>query len=141
MSASLQSAHEQLRALERANQKALVSKGEISEESAAAYESGRKLHEKLVGLCTALADLLLAALPVLQEAHEEKKEAVKITAHESAITAEDAGAFEDAETRAFYEARRPAHRPAPLPAPSQGAPCITTGASRAALDAPRGAIR
>ena len=76
MSASLQSAHEQLRALERANQKALVSKGEISEESAAAYESGRKLHEKLVGLCTALADLLLAALPVLQEAHEEKKEAV-----------------------------------------------------------------
>ena len=104
--ASLQSAHQQLRTLERANQKALVAKGEISEESAAAYEGGRKLHEKLVGLCTALAELLLVALPELQETQEEKKESVKITAHELVITADDAGAFEDAETRAFYEVRR-----------------------------------
>ena len=107
--ASLQSAHQQLRTLERANQKALVAKGEISEESAAAYEGGRKLHEKLVGLCTALAELLLVALPELQETQEEKKESVKITAHELVITADDAGAFEDAETRAFYEVRRLAH--------------------------------
>ena len=84
--ASLQSAHQQLRTLERANQKALVAKGEISEESAAAYEGGRKL-TKLVGLCTALAELLLVALPELQETQEEKKESVKITAHELVITA------------------------------------------------------
>ena len=34
---------------------------------------------------------------------------MKITAHELVITADDAGAFEDAETRAFYEVRRLAH--------------------------------
>ena len=101
--ASLQSAHQQLRTLERANQKAtLVAKGEISEKRCRV--PGAAISSTRNSLASALLLLSCCLLPCLsyRKRRKRRKESVKITAHELVITADDAGAFEDAETRAFY---------------------------------------
>ena len=61
-------------------------------------------------LASALLLLSCCLLPCLSYRKRRKRRKSRaITAHELVITADDAGAFEDAETRAFYEVRRLAH--------------------------------
>ena len=103
---AVQEGYAHLRNVERANQRALLAKGDLTDEAAAAYERAKKAHERLMGGCSTLAEALLRPMPVLEEAPaaEEAAKKVDVTLHgasDAAAKADDV--YEDAESRSFYE--------------------------------------
>ncbi|KAL1518668.1 hypothetical protein AB1Y20_002956 [Prymnesium parvum] len=100
---TLHSTHAQLLRLERSNQKALLHKGELSEESLAAYERVHKLHDKLVSGVGALCEALGEEAPVLADAKEEEKERVLVSMHGPAGGSDGLELFEDEDLRTLYE--------------------------------------
>ena len=101
-----------LRSVERANQKALAAKGELSDEASAAYDKARRAHERLIGGCATLADALGAPPPSPTD-RDGGEEAVKERVVVEAVAAEapgglggadgDGSPYTDAEGRDFYE--------------------------------------
>ena len=102
---ALQDGYSHLRNVEKANQRALSVKGDLTDEAAAAYERAKRGHERLLGGCSTLSEALLRPLPPLEE--EPKPEAAKkmdVTVHGAAdASGEGDEVYEDAESRAFYE--------------------------------------
>lgn len=102
----LQSEHTSLRQMEHENSKILNAKGELSEETATAYEKLRKSYDHLYRGVSALAEALDMQPPVMPEdAHT-----TRVTTGEDASspgTGKDSSTFEaiwdDEDTRAFYE--------------------------------------
>ena len=56
--AALLDGYRELRVIEKANQKALKVKGELTDEQAAAYDRVKKAHERLVSGCTTLGEAI-----------------------------------------------------------------------------------
>ncbi|KAL8094963.1 hypothetical protein AgCh_036464 [Apium graveolens] len=102
----LQSEHTSLRQMEHENSKILNAKGELSEETAIAYEKLRKSYDHLYRGVSALAEALDMQPPVMPEdAHT-----TRVTTGEDATstgTGKDSSTLEaiwdDDDTRAFYE--------------------------------------
>ena len=99
---TLHKTHAELTKLERGNQKVLLSKGELSDESLANYDRCHKLHERLVAGCAALSEALNEKAPVLQDGEEEKTAEMLVSMH-AGQSEQDHDLFEDEDARAFYE--------------------------------------
>ncbi|KAL3931924.1 MAG: hypothetical protein SGPRY_000918 [Prymnesium sp.] len=100
---SLHATHAQLLRIERANQKVLANKGELSEESLAAYERVLKLHDKLVSGVGALCEALHDEAPVLVDDKEEEKEKVQVSIYGPGSGSDGLELFEDEDLRTLYE--------------------------------------
>ena len=101
---ALQASYSVMRSIEKANQRALQARGELSDEATLAYDRAKRTHERLQGGCNTLADVLAREMPVMQDEQEERREAVSVSVVGAAGNNPDGDdLYADAEARAFYE--------------------------------------
>eukprot|EP00879_Flechtneria_rotunda_P030238 GHRR01032845.1.p1 GENE.GHRR01032845.1~~GHRR01032845.1.p1 ORF type:complete len:618 (+),score=302.18 GHRR01032845.1:303-2156(+) len=108
-SAALSEAHKALILMDRDNERAFATKGDLPEGAAAEYESSRKAYEALHRATAAMADALGKNLPPLAEdaftrlGADESSSAGGMTAGAAGGSEAIEHVFEDPEVRAFYE--------------------------------------